>query len=96
LISEITRVAKPDRIDVRRDIALIGVVGQGMSRRVGVAAAIFTALTEINVNICLANQWTSEFNVIIGVAADDYEKSVRAIYDRFSGESGGGDLDVRS
>jgi len=87
LISEIQRVAKPDRIDVRRDIALIGVVGQGMARRVGVAAAIFNALTEINVNICLANQWTSEFNVIIGVAGEDFEKSVRAIYDRFSGET---------
>jgi len=58
-----------------------------MARRVGVAAAIFNALTEINVNICLANQWTSEFNVIIGVAGEDFEKSVRAIYDRFSGET---------
>ena len=83
IVAEIDRVAKPDRIEVRRDIALIGVVGQGLARRVGVAASIFAALARSEVNIQLVNQWTSETNVIIGVAGVDYEKAIRAIYDEF-------------
>jgi aspartate kinase len=83
IIAEIDRVAKPDRIDVRHDVALIGVVGQGLARRVGVAASIFSALARGNVNIQLVNQWTSETNVIIGVTGGDFERAIQVLYDEF-------------
>jgi len=76
----------PDEITVVSDIALIAVVGKGLSRTVGIASKITTALAEAGINIRMLNQGTSEINVIIGVEAADFENAVRAIYSSFTGE----------
>jgi len=84
IVGEIQRIVQPDRIEVQRDMAMIAVVGQGMVHRVGVAAQVFTALGESGVNIRLINQGSSELNIIVGVSTSDYEKAIRAIYQRFA------------
>jgi aspartate kinase len=86
IVSEIKRLVEPDRIDVSRDIAMIAIVGQGMVHRVGIAATVFTALAESGVNIRLINQGSSELNIIVGVANQDYQKAIRAIYAKFAGD----------
>lgn len=73
----------PDEISVVKDIALIAVVGIGLSRTVGVSAKITTALAEAGINIRMLNQGTSEINVIIGVEAKDFKPAIRAIYGAF-------------
>lgn len=73
----------PDEITVVPDIALIAVVGMGLSRTVGVAAKITAALAEAGINIRMINQGTSEINVIIGVEANDFKSAIRAIYSAF-------------
>ncbi len=83
VVGEIRRIVQPDRIEVQRDMALVAVVGQGMVHRVGIAARVFTALAGAGVNIRMINQGSSELNIIVGVAASHYEKSIRAIYDAF-------------
>jgi len=49
------------------------------------AGKVFTALGKSGVNVRVINQGASEINIIIGVAADDYERAVRAIYMAFAG-----------
>lgn len=73
----------PDEITVIEDIALIAVVGLGLSQTVGVASAITTALSDKNINIRMLNQGFSEINVIVGVEARDFNTAIRAIYRAF-------------
>ena len=75
----------PDHIDVADDLALIATVGSGMSYRPGVSAKLFTALADAGVNIRMIDQGSSEMNIIVGVQNQDFEKSIKAIYDAFEG-----------
>jgi aspartate kinase len=83
IVADIRAAVQPDRVEVQRDLAMLAVVGQGMVHRVGVAARVFAALATEKINIRLINQGSSELNIIIGVAAADYESAVRAIYRAF-------------
>lgn len=84
VIRELQRSLQPDRIEVIGDLALIATVGEGMAYRVGVAGRLFASLRNANVNIRMISQGASEINIIVGVAADDYENAVRAIYNEFA------------
>ncbi|MCL2630893.1 MAG: aspartate kinase [Firmicutes bacterium] len=83
LIDEIKGKVNPDSIEVIHNLALIAVVGHGMAKSKGVAAKIFTALYNANVNIRMIDQGSSEMNIIIGVEEKEYEASIRAIYGAF-------------
>ncbi|MCI8799804.1 aspartate kinase [Acetatifactor muris] len=77
------RLAKPDAIEIESDLALIAVVGRGMKSTRGTAGRIFSALAHANVNVKMIDQGSSELNIIIGVANEDFETAIRAIYDIF-------------
>ncbi len=77
----IDRRCDPDAIILSHDLAIIATVGQGMAGHVGLAAELFRALADANVNIRVIDQGSSENNIIIGVNSDDLESAVRAIYD---------------
>jgi aspartate kinase len=49
----------------------------------GMAARLFQALADAGVNIRMIDQGSSELNIIVGVAAADFERAVRAIYGAF-------------
>ncbi|MCQ2493403.1 MAG: aspartate kinase [Lachnospiraceae bacterium] len=83
VVSTIQRLAKPDTIDIESDLALIAVVGRGMKSTRGTAARIFSALAHAHINIKMIDQGSSEMNIIIGVANDDFENAIKAIYDIF-------------
>ncbi len=83
VVSTIQRLAKPDTIDIESDLALIAVVGRGMRATRGTAARIFSALAHAHINIKMIDQGSSEMNIIIGVANDDFENAIKAIYDIF-------------
>ncbi len=79
----IHRLAKPDAIEIESDLALIAVVGRGMKSTRGTAGRIFSALAHANVNVKMIDQGSSELNIIIGVANEDFEAAIKAIYDIF-------------
>jgi aspartate kinase len=83
VLEDIRRQLQPDHIGIERDLALIAIVGEGMARTVGIAARIFTALAGAGVNVRIINQGASEINIIVGVAAADYQRAVRALYRAF-------------
>lgn len=81
--SAIHRLANPDNIEIEADLALIAVVGRGMKSTRGTAGRIFSALAHANVNVKMIDQGSSELNIIIGVANEDFEAAIKAIYDIF-------------
>lgn len=83
VVTGIHRLAKPDTIDIEADLALIAVVGRGMKSTRGTAGRIFSALAHAKVNVKMIDQGSSELNIIIGVANDDFEDAIRAIYNMF-------------
>ncbi len=83
VVAGINRLAKPDMIDIEADLALIAVVGRGMKSTRGTAGRIFSALAHANVNVRMIDQGSSELNIIIGVANEDFEAAIKAIYDIF-------------
>jgi aspartate kinase len=83
VLDEIRRVLQPDSVTIESDLALIALVGEGMSNSIGTAAKLFAALRDAHVNVRVINQGASEFNIIVGVVPDDYETAVRAIYGAF-------------
>ena len=83
VLAEIRRTLEPDALEYVPKIALVAVVGEGMSHAIGIAAKVFAALAAAEVNVRLINQGASELNIIVGVAPDDYPAAVRAIYGAF-------------
>ncbi|MDO4620860.1 MAG: aspartate kinase [Lachnospiraceae bacterium] len=80
VVSTIHRLSSPDAIEIESGLALIAVVGRGMKSVQGTAARIFSALAHARVNIRMIDQGSSELNIIIGVANEDFETAIRAIY----------------
>ena len=74
---------QPDELDYVPQVALIAIVGEGMSHAIGIAAKVFGALAEARVNVRLINQGPSELNIMVGVAPEDYPTALRAIYAAF-------------
>ena len=83
VVAGIHRLANPDSIDIESDLALIAVVGRGMKSMRGTAGRLFSALAHANVNVKMIDQGSSELNIIIGVANEDFETAIKAVYDIF-------------
>jgi len=82
-LDEIRRVCQPDSLEVYPHMSLIATVGRGMAKHPGIAARLFGALAEDQVNIRMIDQGSSEMNIIVGVEASDFERALRAIYRAF-------------
>jgi aspartate kinase len=83
VMEEIKGECDPDTIELSPNMALIATVGLGMAYTPGVAAKLFTALSEAEVNVRMIDQGSSEINIIVGVENDQFEKAVCAIYEAF-------------
>ncbi len=83
LLTEIEQAVNPDHVRVYNNIALIATVGHGMSSSIGTSGRLFKALSDANINVRMIDQGSSELNIIVGVADDDYSKAIKAIYNEF-------------
>jgi len=83
VLEEIRRILQPDSVTLEEELALIAVVGEGMSNSIGIAAKVFLALRDANVNVRVINQGASELNIIIGVTPNDFERAVQCLYQAF-------------
>ena len=83
VLDEIVTRTHPDNIEIENNLALVAVVGRGMRKARGTAAKIFAALAQAKINVKMIDQGSSELNIIIGVAEEDFEEATRAIYSIF-------------
>lgn len=73
-----------DRIWVQNHIVIIAVVGAGMKGVPGIAAKVFGALGECNVNVISIAQGSSEYNLSCVVDERDADEAMRAIHANFN------------
>ena len=73
-----------DHVTVEDKIAKVSIVGAGMMTTPGVAAKMFEALYDANINIQMIN--TSEIRVSVLIDENDAAAAVRAVHDKFFGE----------
>jgi aspartate kinase len=72
-----------DRAWSRDSVAIVAVVGSGMNATPGIAAKVFGALGERNLNVISIAQGSSEYNISLVVDERDADQSVQAIHQRF-------------
>ena len=70
-----------DRIICDEEVAKISVVGAGMETHPGVAAKMFEALFEQNINIQMIS--TSEIKISVLIDAADADRAMVAVHDKF-------------
>ena len=63
------------------NLSKVSVVGIGMTNRTGIAAKMFEALYEKNINMHLIS--TSEIKITVLVNQDEASEAVKAIHDKF-------------
>ncbi|MBQ6112129.1 MAG: ACT domain-containing protein, partial [Synergistaceae bacterium] len=80
IISEIKRELNPENVEVKTNMSLISVIGQGMGTVKGVFAKVFNALANAGVKVKMIDQGSDDLNIILGVDDEDYERSIRALY----------------
>jgi aspartate kinase len=83
ILEEIQQILKPDKMELVADLALIAIVGEDMANSIGIAAKVFAALRDAQVNVRVINQGASELNIIVGVVPADFESAMRALYAAF-------------
>ena len=70
-----------ESIDVNKDVAKVSIVGAGMQSNAGVAAKMFEALYDANINIRMIS--TSEIRVTVLINEKNAERAMNAIHDKF-------------
>lgn len=83
ILEELNIYCSPDVIEITTGLSLLAIVGENMTFRSGVAGRVFGALAQADVNIKMISQGSSELNIIVGVLNEDFESSIRAIYNEF-------------
>lgn len=83
MVSDMKKSCRADRIKIIENIALIATVGRQMMYRPGISGKLFAVLGKNNINIRMIAQGTDEMNIIVGVENQDYERTVKTIYDNF-------------
>ncbi len=81
VVTEAAKVLKPAGVISDETIAKVSVVGVGMKTHSGVAAKMFQALAEKEVNILMIS--TSEIKISVVINEKDVAKAVNAIHEKF-------------
>jgi aspartate kinase len=68
------------RPHVDANVGLLAVVGEGMQGKPGLAGRVFTAISNVQVNIIAIAQGASELTIAMVVRRDGLEKAVRAVH----------------
>ena len=77
-------------IDVRTDVSIVAIVGLGMSGTRGVAARLFAAIAEAEVNVIAIAQGASELNISVVVEERSVAAAQRAVHAAFRLDKIGG------
>ena len=73
-----------DKCELTEGISLVAIVGRQMAFKAGISGQIFRTLGENNINIRTIQQGSDEINIIVGVYTEDFERTIRVLYDSFA------------
>lgn len=83
IVGDIQKELQPDNIQITSDISVVAAVGRRMAFQPGTSGRIFAALGQNGINIRMISQGPDELNIIVGVNNDDFENTVRVLYNSF-------------
>jgi aspartate kinase len=86
IMADLKKIPDISSISEDDDIALLAVVGRNMVKKTGTSGRILSVFGQEKINIKLIDQGREEINIIIGISNADFNKSVVALYNSFSGE----------
>ena len=72
-----------DKVVINENAGKLSIVGAGMETHPGVASKMFEALADVGINIHMIS--TSEIKISVIVDAEDCEKGMQAVHDKFIG-----------
>ena len=72
-----------DRVTLEPEVVIVAVVGDGMRGTPGIAAKLFGALGERELNVIAVAQGSSKANISLVLAAADGDAAVRYIHNAF-------------
>ena len=81
ILEEKKDLIRYDHIDVNTDVAKVSIVGAGIAENAGVAASMFEALYERQININMIS--SSEIRLSVLIAEKDADLAVQVIHDKF-------------
>lgn len=82
-LADLNRELQPDNIKVEDHLSLIATVGRGMVNSKGISGKLFAELGNNGINIKTISQGADELNIMVGVENADFEKTIKAIYEKF-------------
>lgn len=88
IVADIQKELEPDEVKVVDKLALVSVVGRNMSSRPGSAGKLLGVLGNAGINVRMITQSSQEINIIIGVSNEDFERTVRVVYEAFVKDEG--------
>jgi len=83
IVARIKDELNVDEVTIRRGLAIVMLVGEGMLRTVGTTARASRALAGSNINIEIINQGSSEVSLMFGIDEKDAEQAVKSMYNEF-------------
>jgi len=79
------KISEVEDICYKTDISLIAAVGDGILRKHGVTARIFSAVSKQGVNVEMISAGASDVTTYFIVNSDDRERALKAIHEEFFG-----------
>ena len=70
-----------DRVSIEPEVVIVAIVGEGMRGTPGVAARLFGALAQKEINVIAIAQGSSECSISLVVAADQATEAVRQLHE---------------
>ncbi len=75
-----------DEVNFDRDVAMVGVVGEGIKSTPGIAAKIFGCIGRQGINVEMISLGSSEINLSFLVKEKDLERAVKALHEELQKE----------
>lgn len=73
-----------EKIAVEEDIALMGIIGEGMKKTIDITGKVFQALAKKGVNVEMISQGASEINLSIIIKEKDLDSAINAVHEIIS------------
>ena len=82
-MAELYRLPETENIKIENNLAILAVIGRHLTSSRGAVGKLFSALNQAEIPIKMIDLGFSSQSLLVGVAVDDYEKAIKAIYHLF-------------
>ena len=83
VLAELYRIPETESIRIENNLAILAVIGRHLTSSRGAVGKLFSALNQAGIPIKMIDLGFSSQSLLVGVAVEDFEKAVRAIYHLF-------------